>query len=230
MIDTAKPVADLVSQHPECAEVLQRHRIDFCCRGDVSLEASARARDLALAPLVAQLEVAIASRSAQPPADPRALSTQALVEHVVETHHAFLRRTLPFVRTLSAKVARVHGDHNAKLRPLESAVAELVDSLLPHLDFEERDLFPGLLTRPSSPVVQRQLESMQEDHLEMAAILERIRDASEDFKLPEWACNSYRTLFSELAAIETDLFAHVHLENHVLRPRFVDSPAEQALA
>ncbi len=37
---------------------------------------------------------------------------------------------------------------------------------------------------------------------------------------PEWACNSYRALFSELQALETDVLQHVHLENHALRPRF----------
>jgi regulator of cell morphogenesis and NO signaling len=37
---------------------------------------------------------------------------------------------------------------------------------------------------------------------------------------PEWACTSYRTLLSELAALEGDVLRHVHLENHVLMPRF----------
>jgi len=47
-----------------------------------------------------------------------------------------------------------------------------------------------------------------------------IRVASDDFALPDWACNSYRTLFSELQQMESDVFTHVHLENHVLQPRF----------
>jgi len=51
-------------------------------------------------------------------------------------------------------------------------------------------------------------------------LLERVRAAGDDFTLPPWACNSYRALFSELAQLEGDVFTHVHLENHVLRPRF----------
>jgi regulator of cell morphogenesis and NO signaling len=54
----------------------------------------------------------------------------------------------------------------------------------------------------------------------VAALLERVRSASDDFALPSWACNSYRTLFSELEQLERDLHTHVHLENHVLKPRF----------
>ena len=39
---------------------------------------------------------------------------------------------------------------------------------------------------------------MQVEHLAVAKLLERIRAASDEFTLPEWACNSYNTLFSEL--------------------------------
>ena len=61
---------------------------------------------------------------------------------------------------------------------------------------------------------------MMEDHLTVAKILQSIRTASDDFTLPEWACNSYRALFSELKQMESDVFTHVHLENHILLPRF----------
>ena len=54
----------------------------------------------------------------------------------------------------------------------------------------------------------------------MAQILTRICEAAEDFTVPDWACTSYRTLFRELSALEKDVFTHVHLENHVLMPRF----------
>lgn len=230
MIDSNVAVAALVSDHPECAEVLQRHRIDFCCRGEQPLVEAARARGLELTSVVADLEGAISRRSAAPISDPRSLSTASLVDHIVTRHHGFLRQTLPFVRQLAQKVARVHGEHNPRLHALEAAVGELDEALIPHLDDEERTLFPGLLRAEGSPRLSAQLEQMFVEHLEAAAILERIRDACEDFTLPEWACNSYRTLFRELEALETDTFTHVHLENHVLRPRFVDAPRSSALS
>jgi regulator of cell morphogenesis and NO signaling len=73
---------------------------------------------------------------------------------------------------------------------------------------------------PDLTAIARQLQSMQDEHLVVAKLLERIRAASDEFTLPEWACNSYNTLFSELKQIESDVFTHVHLENHVLKPRF----------
>ena len=55
---------------------------------------------------------------------------------------------------------------------------------------------------------------------EVGALLEQIRDVTEGFEMPGWACTSYRTLFSELEQMEGDIHRHVHLENHVLMPRF----------
>ena len=219
-IDRHSTVANVVLEHSECAEVFQRHRIDFCCRGGLSIEAAATERKVDIDALVEQLTRTVRARRTQPEVDPRKLSTPALIDHIVGKHHAYLRGVLPFVRSHATKVSRVHGDHNPKLHELRASVESLAEALLPHLDEEERVLFPALISR-SVPEAQ-QLASMQEEHLAVASLLERVRAASDEFTLPEWACGSYRTLFAELEALERDVFTHVHLENHVLSPRFID--------
>lgn len=221
ILNRQQPVASVVLDHSECAQVFQRHRIDFCCQGDQSIEAAANAKKVDVDALLAELSHAIAERCGEPQADPRELTTPRLVAYIVSKHHEYLRKTLPFVRALATKVSRVHGDHNPKLRHLETAVAEVCAALLPHLDEEEQSLFPALMSKePDQTAIARQIESMQVEHLAVAKLLERIRAASDEFTLPEWACNSYNTLFSELKQLESDVFTHVHLENHVLRPRF----------
>lgn len=221
MPDRSQAVATVVLDHSECAAVFQRSRIDFCCRGDMSIEAAAKERGLDVEALLADLNRAIAERKGDRSAEPRDLATPRLVAHIVSKHHEYLRNALPFVKALAAKVGRVHGDHNPKLRHLDKAVGELTDSLLPHLDEEEQDLFPLLTARePDRAEATKLLDAMVSEHLTVAKQLEQIRAASEDFRLPDWACNSYRTLFSELRQLESDVFTHVHLENHVLKPRF----------
>ena len=44
MLDRHQSVAELVLDHSECAEVLARYHIDFCCRGGLSIEAAAAAK------------------------------------------------------------------------------------------------------------------------------------------------------------------------------------------
>lgn len=221
MLDSEQTVAAVVLDHSECAEVFQKHRIDFCCKGDLSLAAAAQGRGVEVKALLTELEGAIEKRQGLRSADPRELATPALVTHIVAKHHEYLRRTLPFVKALAIKVGRVHGDRNPQLRELDVAVRELADVLLPHLDKEEQDLFPAL-TAPevNRTEVTRQLDGMTAEHLAISKLLERIRVSSDEFTLPDWACNSYRTLFSELGQLERDVFTHVHLENHVLKPRF----------
>lgn len=222
MLDRSQSVANTVLDHSECAAVFQQHRIDFCCGGQQSIEAAAKAKGVDVEALVADLDRAIAERKGERAGDPREQPTPQLVAHIIAKHHAYLRNAMPFVKTLAAKVGRVHGDHNPKLRELDAAVSELIAALEPHLDEEEQQLFPLLMSGArDAEKASKLLADMHQEHLAVAKLLERIRAASEDFTLPEWACNSYRTLFAELKNLEGDVFAHVHLENNVLKPRFV---------
>ncbi|MGZ5967547.1 MAG: iron-sulfur cluster repair di-iron protein [Polyangiales bacterium] len=220
MLDRSQTVANVVLDHSETASVFQKHRIDFCCKGDVSIADACASHGLDTAALLAELEETIASRQAIAD-DPRALSTPELVAHIVAHHHQYLRKALPFVQSLAVKVARVHGNHEPKLHELGAAVLELIMVLEPHLDQEEEVLFPQLMSRNGDRTkIAAELASMHEEHLAVGRLLTRIRDATSDFALPDWACNSYRTLFAELEALEGDVHAHVHLENHVLMPRY----------
>jgi len=228
MLDQQQTIAHLVLDHSECAEVFQRHRIDFCCRGDATVQAAAQAKGIEVEALVNELSVAIAERRGQAQDDPRQLPTPQLIAYIVSRHHQYLRKTLPVVQRLALKVSRVHGERNPKLRALDAAVATLTQTLSAHIDEEERVLFPCLIAGEPGPEASALLASMLDEHRGVADLLEQIRAGSDDFALPEWACNSYRTLFSELEQLERDTFAHVHLENHALLPRFVPEPGSPA--
>lgn len=221
MLNPHQTVAGLVLEHSECAPVFQRHRIDFCCRGDLRIEDACVARGIDPTALVQELARAIAARRGGGGADPRTLSTPALIAHIISVYHERLRRTLPFVEMLAAKVSRVHGSKNPLLRDIDVAVRELGARLGSHIDDEEQTLFPALLAPElDRALVAFEFASMLEEHLAIGALLDDIRSASEDFRLPDWACNSYQALFSELQQLEAEVRKHVHLENHVLRPRF----------
>jgi regulator of cell morphogenesis and NO signaling len=221
MLNPHLTVAGLVLDHSECAPVFQSHRIDFCCRGEVTIEDACSARGIDPAALIQELARAIAERMHRSDPDARTLTTEALIAHIVSEYHERLRRTLPFVAMLAAKVRRVHGSKNPHLVDLDAAVRELAGRLGPHIDDEEQVLFPALLAPIlDRAVVATEFASMFDDHLAVGALLDRIRNAAEDFRLPDWACNSYQTLLSLLERLEAETQRHVHLENHVLRPRF----------
>lgn len=226
MLNAHQTVAALVLEHAECAPVLVRHNIDYCCHGDLSVGAAAAAKGIDVSALVAQLSRAVALRPVEHPGDPRALPTRRLVAHLVARHHAYLRAALPFVSGLAVTVASVHGDRNPKLHPLRAAVEELAAVIVPYLDQEERALFPALAeTHPDAPAILRLFGASAREHLVFGEILSAIRALSDGFALPDWACNSYRTFFAELLRLESDVFTQVHLERYVLAPRFGAHPA-----
>jgi len=219
-------VAETVLAYSSCAPVFQRHKIDFCCKGNVSIEEAARDKAVDLTLLLAELDDAIHHRSPSA-VDPRKLSTPALIAHLISKHHTYLRNALPFILRLSDKVARVHGEHEPRLLDLDVATRKIAAALLPHLDEEETVLFPHLMTVNAidPKVIADELASMLDEHLEVGALLAEIRHLTDDFSPPEWACTSFRTLYSELTTLETDTLTHVHLENHALMPRFAPSDA-----
>ncbi|HEY3359168.1 MAG TPA: iron-sulfur cluster repair di-iron protein [Polyangia bacterium] len=226
-LDRTKTVAQIVIEHSECARVFQEHHIDFCCHGNVTLDEACASGPARVAVITADLERAIAERGGAPATDDvQALSVPALVARLVDRHHGYLRRTLPFVTPLLAKVARVHGEHNPKLEGLHGELLELVTELEPHLDHEEAVLFPALMAgAPDRASAAAELRAMFEEHQAVGARLARMRALADDFTTPEWGCGSYRALMKELQELETDLLRHVHLENHVLMPRFAGPTA-----
>ncbi len=219
-VDRTSTVAQIALDHPECVHVFRAHRIDFCCRGGLTLEEACAGRGLDARNVLAELEAAVRERI-DTGQDPRGLPTPQLVEHIVTRHHAYLRKALPFVEQLARKVARVHGEHNPKLLELASLVSDLRETLEPHLDDEERSLFPALTSANPDPVrLAEELRTMHDDHLRVGEMLTCMRTLADDYVAPDWACGSYRALMSELRSIELDTLRHVHIENHVLMPRF----------
>ena len=225
-------VADVVLEHPECALVFRAHKIDFCCGGRIPLTEAAAQRGLTVDALTKELDSAVASRIAPPPTDLRSLDTPALLEHIKSRHHAYLRRTLPVLVEMSAKVGRVHGDHDPALRTVATIVDKLARELLAPLDREEKVIFPYFMsfhaTKVIAPALQAELDEMQNEHLAVGAALSELRSLTRDYIVPSWACATYRTMLSELANCETDTHLHVHLENNVLVQRVNWKPTAAA--
>jgi len=164
-----------------------------------------------------------ASASEAPPAAPvdlSGLSGDALVTHIVEEHHGYARRALPYVVPLLGKVTACHRARNPKLAALCEAGEELANVLDSCLDAEERELFPALRAGvPVGEAVRRELDGMYRQHREMRLLLVRIRWLADDFTAPDWGDRSYRALMEELEALEANLLEHIHLERVLLGPR-----------
>jgi regulator of cell morphogenesis and NO signaling len=220
-LDRSATVARIVTDQPAAARIFQKRGIDYCCHGNVTVPEACLNGRIDSGALFAELEAALAANGARPEENPSGLSTAALIARIIDRHHGYLRQALPYIAPIMAKVARVHGPRNANLQHLDEAFRDLAASLGPHLEAEEEVLFPALMARhPDARFVEREVERMHEDHLAVGHLLARIRSLTDEFTTPEWGCNTYRVLMAELDGLEADILQHVHLENHVLAPRF----------
>jgi len=152
--------------------------------------------------------------------DARHLPDAALVAHIVEHHHAYERRVLPYIVALLARTAAFHGRRNGKLSELCDTGNKLADALQDHLDEEERELFPTLVAGAvRREMARRELGQMCLHHREVRLLLGRVRALADGFTAPAWAGRSYQILMEELEALEDDVLEHLHLEQYVLIPR-----------
>ncbi|WP_135853152.1 iron-sulfur cluster repair di-iron protein [Halorussus salinus] len=230
-IDPATSLGQLVRENPEFASVFESLGIDYCCGGDTPLERACEETDLELRSVLDRLADAESAGSDGTGASAESLSE--LVDDVVETHHDYLRSELPSLERVVRKVARVHGDSHPELHEVESEFLDLKDEVTHHIEDEEENVFPELLTLDGeTPPADADEEAIREaiDHLESehdaaASSLERIRDLTDGYEIPDDACTSYRNMLDRLQMLEKDMHQHVHKENNVLFPE-----AEERLA
>jgi regulator of cell morphogenesis and NO signaling len=207
-------LAALATTVPGAARVLERHRLDFCCRGDVTLRDACDARALPIEELLEEIRVGA------PPSDELTSWSTAplgeLVDHILERYHAPLRAELPRLRALAAKIERVHAQRTDAPHGLYAHLGEMELAIEEHLQKEEQILFPLIYAGRG---VRMPVRVMQQEHLDHAVALDRIRALTDDLTPPADACASWKALYLGLAELEDELHRHIALENHVLFPR-----------
>ena len=60
---------------------------------------------------------------------------------------------------------------------------------------------------------------MELEHDVAGDLILRIEELSDNYTLPEGACNSYTVVYKLLREFQDDLMQHIHLENNILFPK-----------
>jgi regulator of cell morphogenesis and NO signaling len=224
-------VGNWVAQHPNTVRVFESLQIDYCCGGGKSLEQACRDRQLDPQQVITKLEEIIRSGHDDPTTEdwPNARLTE-LCDHIEQTHHAYLRRELPRLTEMIAKVVNAHSAAHPEWNQLQSVFVELRAELEPHMFKEERVLFPAIrqLEKAASSLafafgsVANPIRVMEHEHDNTGNALSHIRNLTGDFQVPNDACNTYRATIAGLHELEVDMHQHVHKENNILFPRAIE--------
>jgi regulator of cell morphogenesis and NO signaling len=223
-------IRDIVANDFRTAAVFQRHGIDFCCKGDRSVQDACRTTRVSAEEVLQEIATATAT--------PATLSARfstwdlaTLVSYIVGNHHAFVRQSMPILLAHTRKVAAVHGGSHPELVEVARLFNAVAEEMASHMLKEEQILFPYILDMeqaslgadplPSAPFgsVQRPIRMMEAEHESAGDAMARIRSLTAGYEAPDGACTTYRVCLQELEAFERDLHEHVHLENNILFPK-----------
>lgn len=228
-----RTLGELVTDYPRMAAIFDGLGLDYCCRGHQTLADAAANRGLPLPAVLQAIDPA-----AQPAADEPSIADfdlDALTRYIVDRHHRYVREMSPAISAWLDKLVTRHGTRHPELAEIRSRFAALKDELMAHMMKEEHILFPFIdelaaarrsgsrLPRGPFGTVINPVRVMEHDHRQVGDLMAELRVATGGFTPPTDACRTYQTCFAELANFEQDLHRHIHLENHVLFPRAIET-------
>jgi regulator of cell morphogenesis and NO signaling len=224
-------VGEIVATDFRAAAVFEQFGIDFCCGGRQSLDEACRSAAINQNDVVRALE-------ALPPATAADADNVAewrldrLIDHIISTHHAYVRSAMPTISQHLNKLLDVHGSRNRTLAMVATCFDELVRDLSQHMLKEEQVLFPyirelamttagGRHVRSPFGTIENPIRMMEREHRQADDALEIIRQLTNNYVAPASSCATYSVCMAELERFESDLHRHVHLENNVLFRRAI---------
>jgi len=212
------------------AQVFKKYGLDFCCGGKKTVQQACAEKGLDVLKIEQELRQADNMPSSRPlPYDEWNLDF--LADYIVNTHHSYVRKSLPDIMAYAEKVMKVHGSHHPELIRVKKLVEDVNSELLAHMIKEEKVLFPYIkelvaaknntqvFSAPQFGTVQNPINMMEMEHEMVGNNLEEIRNITNNYALPEDACATYSLLFKMLDEFEDDLHLHIHLENNILFPK-----------
>lgn len=227
-LDIHATVGSLVAANPNRSRVFEQLGIDYCCGGKKPLAEVCAQHGLDAATVLRMLDALDqVDAGATSCADPAAMPLTDLCDHIVATHHAYLKQELPRLDFMTHKVCDVHGDNEPRLRTLRAVFTGLQAEMQAHMAKEEQILFPLIRQLDAGVNIHAAggcglggpIAQMEHEHAAAGDALARMRELTDGYTPPDWACNTFRAMYDALHRLERDMHQHVHKENNVLFPR-----------
>ncbi len=230
-LDANTIVADIVKESFKTAPVLENHKIDFCCGGNITFSEACEKASVSVNELIPKLDSVMQeedfdSRFIQ------SLDLDQLADYIEKRHHSFVKEKIPFLKAKLEKLSNVHGDNHPELHEVKTMFDESAGKLSMHLMKEELVLFPQVRklvkARKGEEVDLSRLEGvdspikvMLAEHDAEGDRFKTISEITNGYTTPDDGCNTYEVTMRTLQEFEEDLHRHIHLENNILFPEAI---------
>lgn len=225
-------LAEFVKTDFRSARVFEDYNLDFCCRGNRALDEACKDKSLDTDKILSEVTTICTDSNEDKNFNDMALNK--LVNHILNTHHVYVKKMLPVIFAHSQKVSEVHGKNHPEVIEIANLFEQIHDELSSHLMKEERMLFPFIIQLAEQDVngsesevapfgsVQSPINVMEKEHIDAGEGFYKIRELSNNYNPPEDACTTFRVLYQELKEFEEDLHRHIHLESNILFPAAIE--------
>ncbi len=225
-------LSEIVRDDFRASRVFEKYGLDFCCNGKRPLGEACSEKGLDADVIISEIN-SEKSGSERPAEDFVNMDLDKLVEYIIDRHHEYVKKALPLLNTFSNKVLNAHGKNHPELERVNELYHQVEADLASHLFKEENVLFPfiskmadikrqgGTLDFIPFGSVRNPISMMESEHDNAGNAFHEMRTITDNFRIPDDACNTFRSFYQELNNFELDLHEHIHLENNILHPRAI---------
>lgn len=225
-----KTIGSFVAEDFRTAAVFSKYRIDFCCKGNRTVNEVCEKQNIDADTLLENI-LQVAQSENNGSIDFNSWPLDLLVDYIEKTHHRYVEEKTNVLIPFLDKLCKVHGANHSELFRINELFIGCAGELAQHMKKEELVLFPfvkrmvktkesdGILHQPSFGTVSNPIAMMMHEHDNEGERFREIAALTNNYTPPADACTTYRVTFSMLKEFEQDLHKHIHLENNILFPK-----------
>jgi len=222
-------IGEYVAKDFRTAAIFSKYGIDFCCKGNRTIDEACQKKDINANELIEQLDIVLNTKN-DSGIDFKSWPLDLLADYIEKTHHRYVEEKIPVLLQFLDKLCKVHGANHPELFEINELFIGCAAELTQHMKKEELILFPFIkkmvatrsnneaLQQPHFGTVDNPIAMMMHEHDAEGERFRKIETLTNNYTPPADACNTYRVTFNMLADFEQDLHKHIHLENNILFP------------
>jgi regulator of cell morphogenesis and NO signaling len=225
-------IGQYVAKDFRTAAVFSKYKIDFCCKGNRTIEEACENKSVDANLIVDEINSVLATKN-ENSIGFESWPLDFLIDYIEKTHHRFVQEKTQILLPFLDKLCKVHGAGHPELFEINQLFKGCAGELSQHMKKEELILFPfikkmvnatftdKLIEQAHFGTVNNPIAMMMEEHEAEGDRFVKIATLTNNYTPPADACNTYSVTFVMLEEFEQDLHKHIHLENNILFPKAV---------
>lgn len=226
-------IGEIVAKDYRTASVFESLGIDFCCKGNRTINEVCETRDIDSRDLLEDIKKVLQEPQITTINNYDGWAIDKLAQYIEDKHHKYVEKQIPVIKQYLDKICSVHGKQHPELFKVQELFNASAGELTMHMKKEELILFPFMkkmvtikdinnkITRPHFDSIKSPIQKMMDEHTTEGERFQKINEITQNYTLPSDACETYKVCFDYLKEFEEDLHLHIHLENNILFPKAI---------